>query len=199
MSQRYERLPDYAKRLGIAYPTAWKHFSEGKIPGATKINGSIVIPIDSEVEKHSGPKRAATYARVSSSQNKANAETQSERLGQFCTANGWILTYEIKETASGTNENRPKLWKLLNYEDWDVLVVEHKDRLTRFGFSYLEALIEAKGKELVVVNRNAEEKEELMEDLTSIITSFCARIYGQRRSKRKTEKIVSDLKSENDG
>lgn len=36
-----------------------------------------------------------------------------------------------------------------------------------------------------------------MDDFISVITSMCARIYGQRRSRRKTEKIVKELRNEN--
>lgn len=74
-----------------------------------------------------------------------------------------------------------------------MIIVEHKDRLTRFGFNYIETLLNTKNKEIVVIN-HLEDDNDLLEDLVSVITSFCARIYGQRRSKRKTEKIIQELK-----
>lgn len=74
--------------------------------------------------------------------------------------------------------------------------MEHKDRLTRFGFNYIETLLKTKGIKIEIINEAVEEKEDLIEDLVSIITSFCARIYGQRRTKRKTEKIIEVIKSE---
>lgn len=76
------------------------------------------------------------------------------------------------------------------------MLVEHKDRLTRFGFNYIETLLETKGIKIEIINEAIEEKADLIEDLVSIITSFCARIYGQRRTKRKTEKIIEVIKSE---
>lgn len=71
--------------------------------------------------------------------------------------------------------------------------MEHKDRLSRFGFNYIKLLFHG---EIVVINETEEKESELVEDLVSIITSFCARIYGNRRSKRKTEKIIKELSVE---
>ena len=75
-------------------------------------------------------------------------------------------------------------------------MVEHKDRLTRFGFNYIEVLLEKSQQRVEVINYIQEEKEDLINDLVSIITSFCARIYGQRRTKRKTEYLIKELKKE---
>jgi predicted site-specific integrase-resolvase len=70
--------------------------------------------------------------------------------------------------------------------------VEHKDRLTRFGFKYIESLMELQGRKIEVIN-NLDDKDDLIQDFVSVITSFCARIYGQRRSKRSTEKLIKEL------
>lgn len=75
------------------------------------------------------------------------------------------------------------------------IVVEHKDRLTRFGFNYIEKLLIRCGVQLEVVNPVLNEKDDLIQDFVSVITSFSARIYGQRRSKRKTEQIIRDLEN----
>ena len=69
-------------------------------------------------------------------------------------------------------------------------MVEHKDRLTRFGFNYLKQLWNV---EIVVVNEVAEDEKDLMQDFVSLVTSFCARLYGKRRTKRNTEKIIEEL------
>lgn len=74
------------------------------------------------------------------------------------------------------------------------LVVEYKDRLTRFGFNYIKTLF--KGCKIIVVNETTNKEDDIMQDLISIITSFCARIYGNRRSQRKTEKIIEELNKE---
>ena len=76
-------------------------------------------------------------------------------------------------------------------------MVEHKDRLTRFGFRYIETLLELQDRKIEVVNLAENNKEDLLHDLASIVYSFCAQLYGQRRAKRKTERIVEVLKQEN--
>lgn len=191
--QQYEKLSTYAERMGIAYRTAWRQYNEGKLPQVKRINGRLYMPVESELERPMD--RAALYSRVSSSENKPNLERQAQRLYDFATAKGLRVTKNISECASGLNEKRPKLWKLLKDDSWDILVVEHKDRLTRFGFSFIEGMLQEQGREVLVVNEAGEKdkEKELVEDLVSIITSFTARIYGQRRSKRKTEKIIAEL------
>ena len=76
------------------------------------------------------------------------------------------------------------------------MVVEHRDRLTRFGFHSLETFLETQGRKIEVVNMAENDKEDLIADLVAIVYSFTARLYGQRRAKRKTERIVQELKAD---
>lgn len=140
----------------------------------------------------------AIYCRVSSSENKTNLESQKNRMVSYCVAKGYRIIDIVCEIGSGLNDTRPKLEKLIRDQEFDILVVEHKDRLTRFGFNYIDILLNKNKKKIEVVNCVDDEKADLMQDFVSVITSFCARIYGQRRSKRKTEKIISELNEENE-
>lgn len=84
--------------------------------------------------------------------------------------------------------------KILRDKDVTRIIVEHKDRITRLGFHYIETLLERNGVELVVVNNSVEnDKDDLISDFVSVITSFCVRIYGQRRGKRKSEELTKEL------
>jgi len=185
------KLSKWAKENGYTYTGAYQLLKRGDFPDnyVQLPSGTILIEVDSEVETDV---RTAIYARVSSSQNRNNLDSQAKRLEDFCCSNGWVVNIVTKECASGLNDNRPKLISLLSDPTIGRIVVEHKDRLTRFGFNYIETLFAG---EIVVVNRTQEEKE-IVEDLVSIITSFCARIYGKRRSKRKTAKIVDELNND---
>lgn len=78
----------------------------------------------------------------------------------------------------------------------NIIIVEHQDRLARFGFNYVEKLLNTMGRKIEVINPPLDEKEDLIQDFVSIITSFTARLYGQRRSKRKTEFLIKSLKNE---
>lgn len=186
------KLSEYARRKGISYRTALRWFHAGNIPGRRMPSGTILVQDDAEADGQPTVRRAALYARVSSSENKGNLSTQLERIRQFSVASGMQVTHAISEVGSGLNDSRPKLLKLVfETDDWDVLVVEHKDRLTRFGFRYLQGAVEAAGKEILVVNpTEANTEADLMNDFTSLVTSFCARLYGLRRSKRATEKLI---------
>lgn len=183
------RLSQYAKKMGVTYQTAHKWFKEGKIDGAYQLStGTIVVPEENEKSKR---KKTIIYARVSSNeQRQTNLVTQAERLVNFCMANGWIVDDVVKEVGSGLDDNRKQLVKLLKDPTIKRIVIEHRDRLTRFGFHYLEILAEVEGFEIVIVNKTLDnDKNDLMSDFTAIITSFCARLYSKRRQKRKQEQL----------
>lgn len=189
------KLSKYAKNHGLTYRTAYNHFKAGLIENAYQLPSGTVIIKDVAENVNSLPKelKVATYARVSTSENKSNMETQSDRIVSFANAKGYKISKIVKEIASGLNDKRPKLIDLLNDKSIDIIIVEHTDRLTRFGFNYIQTLMELDGRKIEVINPPSNDKEDLLEDFISVITSFCARIYGQRRSKRNTEKLISEL------
>jgi predicted site-specific integrase-resolvase len=188
------KLSDYAKQQGVRYETAWRWFRDGKIKG--RRIGAHTILVEEEAEQNPPlPTRVAIYTRVSSRENKSNLESQAERLIAYCTAKGYQVSNVVKEIGSGVNDSRPKLLALLEDQSLTLIVVEHQDRLTRFGFRYLETLLRGQGRAIEVVNLAEDGTEDLLADLTSIMYSFCARLYGQRRAKRKTETIVKELEA----
>jgi putative resolvase len=187
------KLSQYAKQQGISYKTAFRWWKAGAIKGYQAASGTIIV---TESEPIKQVEKVAIYARVSSAEQKANLERQAERLSQYCEARGYQVAKVVKEIASGLNDGRPKLVTLLKDTSLTRIVVEHKDRLTRFGFNYIETLFETQGRIIEVVNGAENDKEDLLADLSSVIYSFCARLYGQRRAKRKTEKIVEEIQSQ---
>src|SRR5712692_9885413 len=118
--------------------------------------------------------KVAIYARVSSAEHRANLERQAERLTQYCTARGYQVHQVVKDIASGVNDSRPKLLALLKDTSITLIVVEYRDRLTRFGFRYIETLLATQGRAIEVVNPAENNKEDLLQDLASIVYSFCA-------------------------
>lgn len=185
------KLSAYAKKLGVTYRTAFSYYQQGMIKGAYQLpTGTIIVP--DEIKENE--EYTIVYARVSSSENKSNLDSQAKRLQQFCEANGWIVNEVVKECASGLNDKRPKLQKILSEQKATRLIVEHKDRLTRFGFEYIKTLFSKC--EIIVVNETSNEEDDIMQDFISIITGFCARIYGNRKSQIKAEKIIEELNKE---
>jgi predicted site-specific integrase-resolvase len=185
------KLTDWAKKQGITYKTAWNWFKTGKmpVPAIKTPTGMILVQ---ERPEPSETTDAWIYARVSTYAKKADLDRQAVRIEEFCRARGWCVRQVVKEVASGMNDNRRKLRKLLESRP-SRIVVEHKDRLTRFGFGYFEILLKQLGCDLVVVNRDTEEKNDLMKDMVSIITSFCCRLYGLRRGRSKAGKLKKEL------
>jgi len=187
------KLSAYARKLGISYVSAWRLWKNKQLDAYQLPTGTIIVI---EKKENKLPDKVCIYARVSGSENKNNLNTQAKRLEDYSIARGYQIYKTVKETGSGVNDNRQKLNQILRDKNYNKIVVEHKDRLTRFGFNYLKILADEQGKEIEVVNMSENDKDDLMKDFISIITSFCARLYGLRRSKRKTEKIIKVLQDE---
>lgn len=187
------KLSEYAKINSITYKTAYDMFKSGKLQGRQLPTGTIVIEDNINKVKN---EYNIVYARVSSSENKSNLESQAERICNFCNAKGYIIHDIKKEIGSGLNDNRKMLQDILKDGKATRIIVEHQDRITRFGFNYLKTLLKHIDCEIIVINEAKEEKQDLIQDFISIITSFCARIYGQRRTKRNTEKLIKELEDD---
>lgn len=195
MKGRY-KLTEAAKLLGVNAWTLRRWVYSGKAPSIKSESGRVFIP-GSWLEQQLGQEvstagtKCAVYARESSSENKAALESQKDVLVRYATARGYQVVSVTCEVGSGLNDNRKKLHALIKKNDFDVLLVEHKDRLTRFGFRWFEALAPFR---IEVVNLAEDSVTDLMEDLVAILTSFAARLYGQRRGRRKSEAAISALK-----
>jgi predicted site-specific integrase-resolvase len=185
------KLSTYAKQLGISYSTAWRMWKRGEIAGYQLVSGTVIVN-QPEQESHV-TRKVAIYARVSNSESKKNLDTQAERLVAWCMMQGWSGVQVVKECGSGVNDQRPRFLALLADPSITHIVVEHKDRASRFGVAYIQTLLAVQRRELVVVNSAQTAEEDLMSDLVSIITSFVARLYGWRRAKRKTEQVLAAL------
>ena len=188
------KISEYAKLNHVQYRTVWNWINKSKVKIERTKTGRVLIVVDEPVKDQT----VAVYARVSSSENKDNLERQAQRLIDYANAKGYKVEKVVKEIGSGLNDNRPKLQSLLADKSINLILVEHKDRLTRFGFNYIQTLLANSDRVIEVVNNLENPKEDLIADFTSVITSFCAKIYGQRRSKRKTEQLIKELEQSND-
>lgn len=187
------KVSEYAGKHRVTTRTVWRWIKEGIVKIRRTQTGRVRVVVDENREK-----RVAVYARVSSSENKDNLERQMERLVSYCNAKGYRVQAAVSEVGSALNDRRPKLERLLTDNNIDVIVVEHKDRLCRFGSNYIEKLLALQGREIEVVNPVLDDKEDLVQDFVSIITSFCARLYGQRRTRRRTERLIRELEGVKD-
>lgn len=182
------KISQYAKLEKVTYRTIWNRVKRGLLRTEKTSSGRILIMVDEDKEQE-----IAIYCRVSSSENKSNLERQKQRLLDYCAAKGYRVSKVVCEIGSGLNDNRKKLESLLVDKSITKIVVEHSDRFSRFGINYIKKLLELDGRSIEIINTHDNDRDDLMQDFVSIITSFTARLYGQRRSKRNTEKLIKEL------
>ena len=186
------KLSTFAKLNDVTPRTVWNWMYKGIVKYEKTQTNRVYILTDEDSPKVSGT-HVAIYARVSSSENKSNLERQKDRLLSYANAKGYKVDKVVTEIGSGLNDKRPKLEKLLTDKSINVIVAEHKDRLARFGLNYIEKLLELDNRRIEIISPQMNERDDLMQDFVSIITSFCARLYGKRRTKRQTEKLIKEL------
>ena len=183
------RLSQYAKQLHVTYKTAYRWWKSGKLDAYQLETGTVIVR--EPVRQATG---VALYARVSSIGQKDDLARQVQRLQDYAATRGYQVSKEVQEIASGLNDKRPKLEKLLADTSIGTIVVENRDRLTRFGSHYIETLLEAQGRRVEMIF-HSDPGDELVDDFVSVITSMAARIYGRRQSKRRAEKIKQCVES----
>lgn len=186
------KLSQYAKQVGVSYKTAYRWYRAGSLDAYQTETGIIIVRDKHDVPPVTG--RIALYARVSSIGQKEDLERQVQRLKDYAAAKGYQVAKEVTEIASGLNDQRPKLEKLLADVSIGTIVVENRARLTRFGSHYIETLLTAQGRHLEMIFQS-DTGDELVDDFVSVITSMAARIYGRRQSKRRAEKIKACVES----
>ncbi|MGC9114838.1 MAG: IS607 family transposase [Fervidicoccaceae archaeon] len=194
MSERLLRPKEVCELLGVSYTTLRRWIKEGRVKAVQTIGGKYRIP-ESEVRRIlSGAEvreiRAVIYTRVSSSDQKDSLERQIQYLTQYCISRGYKVVDILSDVASGLKTDRRGLLKLFNYvasRQVDVVVVTYRDRLTRFGFEYLEYFFKQYGVRIETVFgeelKNA--YQELVEDSIEIVTSFAGKLYGMRSHRKK--------------
>jgi putative resolvase len=180
------KLSQYAKRAGVTYKTAWRWWKDGQLDAYQTPTGTVIVRDPTVSVPPLG--RIALYARVSSADQKNDLTRQMQRLRDYAAAHGYLVSKEVSEIASGLNDHRPKLAKLLTDPTIGTIVVEHRDRLTRFGYEHIRQLLETQGRHLEVLFPTDTE-DDLVDDFVAVITSMAARISGRRNSKRRAERI----------
>ena len=143
----------------------------------------------------SSPADVALYARVGSHDQRADLDRQLARLSVYAAEHSLHVVESVSEVGSGLNGKRRALLRLLSDARIETIVVEHRDRLARFGSDYIEAALAASGRKLIVVDPS-EMKDDLVADMISILTSFCARLYGKRSARNRAISIERALARE---
>ena len=143
----------------------------------------------------------ATYSRVSSHEQKTKGDLdrQSQRISEYCAKKKMNVGYIIKDVGSGLSDNRSGFIKLTNLvieKKISKIIIEHKDRLTRFQFNFIEKMYESYGVEVIrIENNDISEEEEFVNDIMMLMASFSGKLYGKRSVKRKKELKEEKLKN----
>lgn len=147
------KLAEWAQEKGVSYKTAWRLVRKGHFPEKIEQlpTGTYLI-LREEEQKTSQQQQGALYARVSSHDQREDLQRQLQRLRDYANKNKLIITKEVSEIASGMNERRKKLLNLLKNKAIDFIIVEHRDRLTRFGYEYLQIALLSANREIIVIN-----------------------------------------------
>ena len=181
---------EWAAREGLNPQTVWKWCRTGKMPVPVEHTPSgmwLVHDPKYETPTPDGNEgRTVCYARVSSADQKDDLKRQADRLKAFAIGMGVEDPEVVMETGSGMNDRRRKLNRLLSDPTVTSIIVEHRDRLARMNAGLVESALKAQGRRVIVVD-DTELDDDLVRDMTEVLTSFCARLYGRRAAKYKAE------------
>lgn len=190
------QVREWAKREHLSPYTVWKWCREGTMPVPVEQTPTgmwlIHDPKYENVTPTTTVGRAVCYARVSSTDQKTDLQRQGDRLKAFAFNMGIDAPEVITEVGSGMNDKRRKLNKLLADPTVTTIIVEHRDRLARMNVGLVESALEASGRRLIVVD-DTELDDDLLRDMTEVLTSFCARLYDRKSAKRRAQQAVEAL------
>lgn len=189
----YVKLAEWARANGVHPQTAYRWFREDRLPVPARRLESGTIWVDAVAAGESG--RVVVYARVCSHDQRHDLDRQVARLTEWATASGHAVGEVVTEVGSGLNGKRAKLRRVLSDPAAGVVIVEHRDRLARFGTEYLEAALAAQGRKIVVTDPG-ETSDDLVRDMIEVLTSMCARLYGRRGARNRAMRAVNAAKSE---
>lgn len=182
------KLAEWARVSGIHPQTAYRWFRQDRMPVPARRLASGTIWVDTAPAGESG--RVVVYARVSSHDQRADLDRQVARVTEWATSNGHRVSDVACEIGSGMNGNRPKLRRILSDPSATVIVVEHRDRLARFGVEHLESALAAAGRRVLVADPG-ETADDLVRDMVEVLTSMCARLYGRRGARNRAMRAVT--------
>lgn len=187
------KLSVWAELQGVSYKTARRMWKAGTLPVPSEplATGTVIV--------HAGAPAAgvALYARVSGNDQKTDLDRQVLRLTDHAIANRIAVVDVVREVGSGLNGQRKCLVRLLRNPQVRTIMVEHRDRLVRFGFEYLEAALASCDRRLIVVDAD-EVADDPVRDTTEVMTSLCARLYGKRSAANRAKKAIQAIQAQDD-
>lgn len=189
------QVREWAKREHLSPYTVWKWCREGTMPVPVEQTPTGMWLIHDPKYENTTPAtagRTVCYARVSSNDQKNDLQRQSDRLKAFAFNMDINAPEVVTEVGSGMNDKRRKLNKLLADPTVTTIIVEHRDRLAQMNMSLVESALKAQGRRIIVVD-DTERDDDLLQDMTEVLTLFCARLYGNRSAKHRAQQALEAL------
>ena len=180
-------LTAWGRLYGFNKATTSRLHRQGKLPPRPSDRATPQRPV---LRHRSSRGRCVLYARVSSADQHGGLDRQAGRLAEWATQHDCRPDEVVKEIGSGLNGNRRQLRRTIGDPSVGTIIVEHRERLCRFGFEYIEAALSARGCRILVVD-DGEVEDDLVRDAAEVMTSLCARLYGKRSARRRAERAVA--------
>ena len=190
-------LKEWAASQGVAYVTARRQYAAGTLPVPTYRLGRLIMVGEPLAVAAPGGGQTVVYARVSSADQRSDLDRQVARVTMWATGQQLVVSRVVTEVGSALNGYRKEFLALLRDPTVTTIVVEHRDRFARFGAEYVEAALAAAGRRLLVVDP-AEVDDDLVEDVTEILTSLCVRLYGPRAAADRARRAVAAATDDGD-
>lgn len=203
-------IKEAAAFLSVSTKTLRRWDDEGVLPAIKTVGGHRRY-LQDDIDKYMNTyiaekviiKGIATYSRVSSHEQKqkGDLDRQSQRISEYCAKKKYTIEHIIKDVGSGLSDTRHGFVKLIEMvieKKISKVVIEHKDRLTRFQYNLIERFFNSYG---VIIERletgeDISEEEELVNDIMMLMASFSGKLYGKRSAKRRKQKKEDNLKLE---
>ena len=181
----------------MSYATARSWYRTGLLPVPARKVGGLVLVGDPAAP---APPRGQTvvYARVSSADQRPDLDRQVARVTEWATGRRLPVDRVVTEVASALDGHGRKFLALLRDPAVTVIVVERRDGFARFGAEYVEAALAAQGRSLLVADPSGVD-DDLVGDVTEILASLCARLYGRRGAAVRVGRAVAALGQEGPG
>jgi putative resolvase len=189
----YVKLAAWARSYGVHPQTAYRWFRDGTMPVPARRlpSGTIVVEHDPAAVADG---RTVAYCSVGSYDQRDDLKRQAARVRLWASERGLSIEEVVTEVGSALNAKRPRLARLLADASATRIVVEHKDRLQRFGVEHLEAALSAHGRVVLALDEG-EVDADFVRDLTEVLTSFCQRLYGRRGARNRALRALTAAKN----
>ncbi len=170
-------LPEWGRQYGLHPQVTWRMYRDGRLPSylvIEKLGNRLYVQVPEAETKCS---RTVAYARVDSEVRAPDLVRQADLLQQFAVTKDLVIDELVMEIAPDLIGHRTKLLRLLADETVSILIVEHQDRITSFGFDMVEACFHARGGKIETARKKTIQND-ILYDMNEMLVAYCARLYG---------------------